>query len=286
MAQVAEEVPAVSTEEVPVVATEEVPAKEEVAETEEDAALREANGAVAAEIDSSDPYASAVSETGEINWECPCLVGLATEGPCIEEFKAAFSCWLYSTSDQEGGSKGDDCHDNFLTMTVCMSENEEFYDDLNARNKAAAEAARSEYEAEEQARLDAASMDQLIAVEDLAIEDGQIPVAIEDGTTLEQTLKVVSLPSEEQTTPVAKAVSLPSEPYQSERLEMVGNSSALVAAASEEEEGEKVAESEGSGDICVFNLLEPTYLSSRWPRDRSYFVYTVFLRAERAGKAH
>eukprot|EP00116_Pleurobrachia_bachei_P012858 sb/3473120/ len=119
---------------------------------------------------------------------------------------------------------------------------QEFYDDLNARNKAAAEAARAEYEKEEQARLDAASMDQLIAVEDLAIEDGTTPVAIEDGTTV--TPVAASLPSEEQT-PVAKVVSLPSEPYQSERLEMVGNSSALVAAASEEEDEEKVAESEG-----------------------------------------
>jgi intermembrane space import and assembly protein 40 len=28
-------------------------------------------------------------ETGEINWDCPCLGGMAN-GPCGEEFKAAF----------------------------------------------------------------------------------------------------------------------------------------------------------------------------------------------------
>ncbi|KAI3485908.1 hypothetical protein L1887_50708 [Cichorium endivia] len=31
-------------------------------------------------------------ETGEINWDCPCLGGMA-HGPCGEQFKAAFSCF-------------------------------------------------------------------------------------------------------------------------------------------------------------------------------------------------
>lgn len=47
-------------------------------------------------------------ETGEINWDCPCLGGMA-HGPCGEEFKAAFSCFVYS----EVEPKGMDCIDKF-----------------------------------------------------------------------------------------------------------------------------------------------------------------------------
>jgi mitochondrial intermembrane space import and assembly protein 40 len=47
-------------------------------------------------------------ETGEINWDCPCLGGMA-HGPCGEEFKAAFSCFIYSTEEP----KGMDCIDKF-----------------------------------------------------------------------------------------------------------------------------------------------------------------------------
>jgi intermembrane space import and assembly protein 40 len=47
-------------------------------------------------------------ETGEINWDCPCLGGMA-HGPCGEEFKSAFSCFVYS--DQE--PKGIECIDKF-----------------------------------------------------------------------------------------------------------------------------------------------------------------------------
>lgn len=47
-------------------------------------------------------------ETGEINWDCPCLGGMA-HGPCGEEFKTAFSCFVYSTEEP----KGMDCIDKF-----------------------------------------------------------------------------------------------------------------------------------------------------------------------------
>lgn len=47
-------------------------------------------------------------ETGEINWDCPCLGGMA-HGPCGEEFKAAFSCFVYSKEEP----KGIDCIENF-----------------------------------------------------------------------------------------------------------------------------------------------------------------------------
>lgn len=47
-------------------------------------------------------------ETGEINWDCPCLGGMA-HGPCGEDFRAAFSCFVFSKSEP----KGMDCIDNF-----------------------------------------------------------------------------------------------------------------------------------------------------------------------------
>jgi mitochondrial intermembrane space import and assembly protein 40 len=52
-------------------------------------------------------------ETGEINWDCPCLGGMA-HGPCGEEFKAAFSCFVYSTEEP----KGMDCIDKFQYVLV------------------------------------------------------------------------------------------------------------------------------------------------------------------------
>jgi len=47
-------------------------------------------------------------ETGEINWDCPCLGGMA-HGPCGEEFKAAFSCFVHSNEEP----KGVECIENF-----------------------------------------------------------------------------------------------------------------------------------------------------------------------------
>lgn len=51
-------------------------------------------------------------ETGEINWDCPCLGGMA-DGPCGEDFKAAFSCFVFSTEEP----KGMDCIDKFQYVT-------------------------------------------------------------------------------------------------------------------------------------------------------------------------
>lgn len=52
-------------------------------------------------------------ETGEINWDCPCLGGMA-HGPCGEEFKSAFSCFVYSTEEP----KGMDCVDKFQYVVL------------------------------------------------------------------------------------------------------------------------------------------------------------------------
>uniref|UniRef100_A0A060SYP7 Mitochondrial intermembrane space import and assembly protein 40 n=1 Tax=Blastobotrys adeninivorans TaxID=409370 RepID=A0A060SYP7_BLAAD len=61
-------------------------------------------------------------ETGEINWDCPCLGGMA-EGPCGEEFKAAFSCFVYSTEEP----KGIDCVEKFKGMQECFRKHPEVY---------------------------------------------------------------------------------------------------------------------------------------------------------------
>ncbi|KAG9786349.1 hypothetical protein KCU95_g8454, partial [Aureobasidium melanogenum] len=47
-------------------------------------------------------------ETGEINWDCPCLGGMAY-GPCGEQFREAFSCFVFSKEEP----KGMDCIDKF-----------------------------------------------------------------------------------------------------------------------------------------------------------------------------
>jgi len=61
-------------------------------------------------------------ETGEINWDCPCLGGMA-DGPCGENFKAAFSCFVYSTEEP----KGMDCIDKFQAMQDCFRLHPEIY---------------------------------------------------------------------------------------------------------------------------------------------------------------
>ena len=52
-----------------------------------------------------------VLPSGEINWNCPCLGGLAV-GPCSVEFRDAFSCFHNSKEEM----KGSDCVENFQKM--------------------------------------------------------------------------------------------------------------------------------------------------------------------------
>jgi len=61
-------------------------------------------------------------ETGEINWDCPCLGGMA-HGPCGMEFRAAFSCFVYS----EAEPKGMECVEKFKTMQDCFREHPDVY---------------------------------------------------------------------------------------------------------------------------------------------------------------
>lgn len=75
--------------------------------------------AAPSKIDLPDPEPSPglILSNGEINWNCPCLGGMAT-GPCGVEFREAFSCFHYSTSEP----KGSDCYETFKLMQTCMSD--------------------------------------------------------------------------------------------------------------------------------------------------------------------
>ena len=69
-------------------------------------------------------------ETGEINWDCPCLGGMA-HGVCGEEFKAAFSCFVYSQEEP----KGQDCIDRFRGMQDCFRAHPDVYGEGESRLK-------------------------------------------------------------------------------------------------------------------------------------------------------
>ncbi|WFD25841.1 Oxidoreductase [Malassezia nana] len=88
--------------------------------------------------------------TGEINWDCPCLGGMA-DGPCGEEFKAAFSCFVFSEADP----KGIDCVDKFKLMQDCFRRHPEVY----AEEIAADEAAEADVLAEHASEPTPASKD-------------------------------------------------------------------------------------------------------------------------------
>jgi len=65
----------------------------------------------------TEPAPGLILASGDINWNCPCLGGMAT-GPCGVEFRDAFSCFHYS----QESPKGSDCFDTFKTMQECFSK--------------------------------------------------------------------------------------------------------------------------------------------------------------------
>ncbi|XP_035894880.1 mitochondrial intermembrane space import and assembly protein 40-B [Anopheles stephensi] len=67
------------------------------------------------ELPESEPRPGLILENGDINWNCPCLGGMAI-GPCGNEFREAFSCFHYSQAQP----KGSDCYEAFSTMNECM----------------------------------------------------------------------------------------------------------------------------------------------------------------------
>jgi len=69
------------------------------------------------QLPETEPSPGLLLPNGEINWNCPCLGGMAT-GPCGVEFREAFSCFHYS----EAEPKGSDCFDAFQTMQDCFAK--------------------------------------------------------------------------------------------------------------------------------------------------------------------
>ncbi|KAJ8046725.1 Mitochondrial intermembrane space import and assembly protein 40-B [Holothuria leucospilota] len=72
--------------------------------------------------DPDDEAEGLILPSGEINWNCPCLGGMAS-GPCGAEFREAFSCFHYSQAEP----KGSDCIEKFRDMQMCMSDYPEVY---------------------------------------------------------------------------------------------------------------------------------------------------------------
>ncbi|KAH0517473.1 Mitochondrial intermembrane space import and assembly protein 40 [Microtus ochrogaster] len=94
--------------------------------------------------DPNDPYEEhgLILPNGDINWNCPCLGGMAS-GPCGEQFKSAFSCFHYSKEE----IKGSDCIDQFRAMQECMQK----YPDLYPQDEEEEEEAKPVEQVEETA---------------------------------------------------------------------------------------------------------------------------------------
>ncbi|CCH40479.1 Mitochondrial intermembrane space import and assembly protein 40 [Wickerhamomyces ciferrii] len=100
-------------------------AAEKVIEKPKESESKESKSSEPKEGEDSDPESKQSAynpETGEINWDCPCLGGMAN-GPCGEEFKEAFSCFVFSEADP----KGVDCIEKFQNMQNCFRKYPEVY---------------------------------------------------------------------------------------------------------------------------------------------------------------
>jgi intermembrane space import and assembly protein 40 len=76
------------------------------------------------ESESAEGSAAYDPVTGKINWDCPCLGGMA-HGPCGPEFKEAFACFVYS----EDEPKGINCVEKFKAMQDCFRLHPDIYGD-------------------------------------------------------------------------------------------------------------------------------------------------------------
>ena len=95
------------------------PSKDEV-----DAAPASSPGKEEGVQESSEGQGAFNPETGEINWDCPCLGGMA-HGPCGPEFREAFSCFVHSDNEP----KGIDCVEKFKSMQDCFRAHPDVYAD-------------------------------------------------------------------------------------------------------------------------------------------------------------
>ena len=76
---------------------------------------------------STEPQEAYNPETGEINWDCPCIAPMV-QPPCGDYFKEAFSCFVYSKSEP----KGQECVDKFREMQHCFQANPDIYGEPDA----------------------------------------------------------------------------------------------------------------------------------------------------------
>lgn len=86
-----------------------------------------------------------ILSNGDINWNCPCLGGMAV-GPCGVEFRAAFSCFHYSTEEP----KGSECIEKFAEMQNCMQQHPELYSKEEEASQADSEEAKANTDTPEQ----------------------------------------------------------------------------------------------------------------------------------------
>jgi len=93
----------------------------------------------------AEPVPGLILDNGEINWNCPCLGGMAA-GPCGLEFREAFSCFHYSTSSP----KGSECYEAFKAMENCMLKYPAVYENRGASKENLEEDELEEEEEEEQ----------------------------------------------------------------------------------------------------------------------------------------
>jgi intermembrane space import and assembly protein 40 len=66
-------------------------------------------------------------ETGEINWDCPCM-GNNPKGPCGELFKKAFECFVKNQNNPEV------CSQTMITMQNCQSKYPLIYNENDNEN--------------------------------------------------------------------------------------------------------------------------------------------------------
>ncbi|KDQ53552.1 hypothetical protein JAAARDRAFT_209908 [Jaapia argillacea MUCL 33604] len=98
--------------------------------------------------------------TGEINWDCPCLGGMA-HGPCGPQFREAFSCFVFSEQEP----KGIDCVEKFKAMQDCFREHPDVYgedimnDDDDEDGEVGPSSQESESAAVEQSLTDSPPLD-------------------------------------------------------------------------------------------------------------------------------
>ncbi|XP_053984834.1 mitochondrial intermembrane space import and assembly protein 40-B [Hylaeus volcanicus] len=119
------------------------------------------------ELPEPEPSPGLLLPNGEINWNCPCLGGMAT-GPCGLEFREAFSCFHYSTAE----TKGSDCYEAFKTMQVCMTQypalygskdtnlddiDEDMEDEEHVKNTKASSGTHEQLEPKKEERTDSSS---------------------------------------------------------------------------------------------------------------------------------